>query len=68
MRVDLNISVRPKPSHPQFSTIAPRIGGTKDSQGFGLGTRVEVKNLNSFQAMLAAVDFEYNRQVMAISL
>ena len=29
-----------------------------------LGTKVEVKNMNSFSAMQRAIDFEINRQVV----
>jgi aspartyl-tRNA(Asn)/glutamyl-tRNA(Gln) amidotransferase subunit B len=67
LRVDLNISVRPSRSHPQFNQLDPLIGGTKDSEGRGLGTRVEVKNLNSFQSMLAAINFEFNRQIKTLT-
>ena len=31
-----------------------------------LGTRVEVKNMNSFSAMQRAIDFEFNRQVRSV--
>ncbi|GLC45258.1 hypothetical protein PLESTB_000719600 [Pleodorina starrii] len=44
MRVDVNVSVRPRGS-PVF------------------GTRVEIKNMNSFSNMQKAIDFEIERQV-----
>lgn len=44
MRVDVNVSVRPRGS-PTF------------------GTRVEIKNMNSFSNMQKAIDFEIDRQV-----
>ena len=31
-----------------------------------LGTKVEVKNMNSFAAMQRAIDFEISRQVMLL--
>jgi Asp-tRNA(Asn)/Glu-tRNA(Gln) amidotransferase B subunit len=64
MRVDLNISVRPRLTHPEFAAINSRVGGSRDAQGRGLGDRVEVKNLNSFRAMLAAMNHEFQRQVL----
>jgi Asp-tRNA(Asn)/Glu-tRNA(Gln) amidotransferase B subunit len=63
LRVDLNISVRPKQTHPDFSKLEPFIEGSRDEHGRGLGTRVEVKNLNSLKAMASAIQFEFNRQV-----
>lgn len=65
MRVDLNISIRPRREHPHFNEIEPRIEGTRDADGRGLGARVEVKNLNSLRAMTAAIEFEFSRQVRA---
>ncbi|GIL57448.1 hypothetical protein Vafri_12668 [Volvox africanus] len=44
MRVDVNVSVRPR-----GSTV--------------FGTRVEIKNMNSFSNMQKAIDFEIDRQV-----
>ncbi len=67
LRVDLNISVRPKREHPKFAEINARIAGTKDDEGRGLGTRVEVKNLNSLRSMTAAMKFEFSRQIAEIT-
>ncbi|KAG2492249.1 hypothetical protein HYH03_009491 [Edaphochlamys debaryana] len=47
MRVDVNVSVRPRGS-PVY------------------GTRVEIKNMNSFSNMQKAIDFEIDRQVALI--
>jgi aspartyl-tRNA(Asn)/glutamyl-tRNA(Gln) amidotransferase subunit B len=52
MRVDVNISVRKKD---------PRI--EVRGKPVPLGTRVEVKNINSFGAIRRAIDHEYTRQV-----
>ena len=46
MRVDCNISVRPKGADTQ-------------------GTPVELKNLNSFRAVVKALGYEFRRQVEA---
>ncbi|MBI1974266.1 MAG: Asp-tRNA(Asn)/Glu-tRNA(Gln) amidotransferase subunit GatB [Candidatus Zambryskibacteria bacterium] len=51
MRVEANISV-------QRSDLK-----NSDFQGQTLGTKVEVKNINSFRAVGKAVEFEYKRQI-----
>jgi len=49
MRVEANISLRPQVS--SFKLQVP-----------GLGTKVEIKNLNSFKAVRDAIDYEIERQ------
>lgn len=49
MRVEVNISVQRSDLKENF-------------QGQTLGTKVEVKNINSFRAVGKAIDFEFNRQ------
>ena len=53
-RCDVNVSVRKRPTEP---------GGAEEP----LGTKVEVKNLNSFNAMQRAVDFEAVRQIAILN-
>ncbi|MBW3538287.1 Asp-tRNA(Asn)/Glu-tRNA(Gln) amidotransferase subunit GatB [Candidatus Parcubacteria bacterium] len=51
MRFDVNISVRP------FDSAQGKAGSKQ------LGTRAEIKNLNSFRAVERAAEFEFKRQV-----
>jgi len=57
MRVEANISLRPKDP----KSIARSSGDTQNSS-LGLGTKVEIKNLNSFRAVRKAIDYELRRQ------
>jgi aspartyl-tRNA(Asn)/glutamyl-tRNA(Gln) amidotransferase subunit B len=52
MRVEVNISL----SHPQRG----------EDSNTGLGTKVEIKNLNSFKAVEGAIDYEIRRQEKAL--
>ncbi|MEK7652730.1 MAG: Asp-tRNA(Asn)/Glu-tRNA(Gln) amidotransferase subunit GatB [Patescibacteria group bacterium] len=56
MRVEANISVAPKP---QMNADDTQINADKNK----LGTKVEVKNLNSFRSVGLAIDFEIKRQI-----
>lgn len=49
LRIEVNISLRPKISNSQFPISK-------------LGTKVEIKNINSIKAAAAAADFEIKRQ------
>jgi aspartyl-tRNA(Asn)/glutamyl-tRNA(Gln) amidotransferase subunit B len=53
LRVDVNISIRPQVVH-------------QDGSQSSLGTKVELKNLNSFSAIERAVDHEILRQAMVL--
>jgi len=70
MRVEANISVRPAPDV-EAAFAAGSVGTStmetksqrKDNVGTGaLGTKVEVKNLNSFRAVERAIRYEIDRQ------
>lgn len=58
MRVEANISVAPR------GESDPPKGGGSDSPR--LGTKVEVKNLNSFRSVERAIEFERKRQIELI--
>jgi len=55
LRCDANISLRPAPP-PAGSSTGP----------IPLGAKVEIKNLNSFKAVKAALEFEVSRQAKAL--
>jgi aspartyl-tRNA(Asn)/glutamyl-tRNA(Gln) amidotransferase subunit B len=55
MRVEVNVSVRDKKPR----TASPR--GKQEARG-KLGTKVEIKNINSIKAASAAADYEIERQ------
>lgn len=59
MRLEANISVAKNESNK--SQTFPRMGES-DFQSSRLGTKVEVKNINSFRAMERAVEYEIKRQ------
>ena len=56
MRVEANISVKKTPRSGLGASLRPDLGGN-------LGTKVEVKNLNSFRAAERAIEYEFERQV-----
>ena len=58
MRVEANISVAKG-----FPTLGESEGTPTPSERKPLGTKVEVKNLNSFRAVGKAIEFEFKRQV-----
>jgi aspartyl-tRNA(Asn)/glutamyl-tRNA(Gln) amidotransferase subunit B len=60
MRVEANISVAPLSQGETLTQITPRSHLGK------LGTKTEVKNLNSFRAVEGAVAFEIKRQIAAL--
>ncbi len=65
MRVEVNISVAKDFSTPGCNVAAPLTPGEKKSSTpseLKLGTKVEVKNINSFRAAGKAVEYEYERQ------
>jgi len=53
MRIEVNISLSPKRKPAPYRT---------EGSGAGLGTKVEIKNLNSFRAIERGVDYEIKRQ------
>lgn len=55
MRVEVNISISKRVARASREAGAPDLGKT-------LGTKVEIKNLNSFRVVEKAVDFEVKRQ------
>ena len=58
LRVEANLSLRKKGLNRAFSSVG-RTDSVKESV---LGTKVEIKNLNSFKAVRDAIDFEIKRQ------
>lgn len=58
MRVEANVSIRPV-SSPRKRGSDPRVKLEDDGV---LGTKVEVKNINSFKAVERAIDYEIKRQ------
>ena len=65
MRVEVNISVRPK--HTGLNRSEGSVGRTDSPGESVLGTKVEVKNINSFRFAADSVDFETKRQVAVLS-
>ncbi|MEK7521176.1 MAG: Asp-tRNA(Asn)/Glu-tRNA(Gln) amidotransferase subunit GatB, partial [Patescibacteria group bacterium] len=60
MRLEANVSVRRIPNgHPER---AERVEGSVELPSY----RVELKNINSFRFMVAAVEYEINRQIEAL--
>ncbi len=59
MRIEANISVRPIRSDLEDSDLRSDLSGP-------LGTKVEVKNLNSFRSVERAIAFEIDRQIALI--
>jgi len=59
LRVEANISIRPPIS--KLPACAKALAGRQAPSSI-LGTKVEVKNLNSFKAVRDAVDYEIKRQ------
>ena len=53
MRVEVNVSLSPKGKPAPYRT---------EGSGAGLGTKVEIKNLNSFRAVQRAIEYEIQRQ------
>ena len=53
LRVEVNISLSPKEKLAPYRT---------EGSGAGLGTKVEIKNLNSFRSVERAIDYEIQRQ------
>ena len=53
LRVEVNISLSPKEKLAPYRT---------EGSGAGLGTKVEIKNLNSFRAVEKSIDYEIERQ------
>ena len=65
MRVEANVSVRPngkriEANKSEFVRNSSTFGG--DSSDQTLGTKVEIKNLNSFEAVRGAIEYEFTRQ------
>ncbi|MEK7586629.1 MAG: Asp-tRNA(Asn)/Glu-tRNA(Gln) amidotransferase subunit GatB, partial [Patescibacteria group bacterium] len=61
MRVEANISVKKSVSRTLLKDAPRRV--LDNLLGGNLGTKVEVKNLNSFRAVERAIEFEKNRQI-----
>ena len=59
LRVEANISIRPPSSPPALKL---RRAGKLQAPSSILGTKVEIKNLNSFKAVRDAIDYEIKRQ------
>jgi len=53
MRVEVNVSLSPKGKLAPYRT---------EGSGAGLGTKVEIKNLNSFRSVERAIEYEIKRQ------
>ena len=64
MRVEANISVSKISPHPTSPLAQSKAGGNLKSKI--LGTKVEVKNLNSFRAVERAIAYETDRQIAAL--
>lgn len=62
MRVEANISVTPPPPDALLAHGHNGEFADKASGGSGLGTKVEVKNLNSFRSVERAIEYEVKRQ------
>ena len=61
MRCEANISIAP--SNWQLATSKETEGQKPEARSQRLGTKVEVKNINSFRAVEKAILYEYERQV-----
>lgn len=74
MRVDVNISISPVIARPEGSPPGGRneaIHNEVDRHGSlamtpQLGTRNEIKNMNSISAIMRAIDHEYHRQITVL--
>ncbi|MFH0852027.1 MAG: Asp-tRNA(Asn)/Glu-tRNA(Gln) amidotransferase subunit GatB [bacterium] len=77
MRCEVNISLRPSTSHSERSEESPANAGfipnklgdssvLPQNDGAPLGTKVEIKNLNSFRAVERGIDYEIKRQAEAL--
>ncbi|MCR4277912.1 MAG: Asp-tRNA(Asn)/Glu-tRNA(Gln) amidotransferase subunit GatB [Candidatus Berkelbacteria bacterium] len=60
MRCEANISIAP--SNWQLATSKETEGQKPEARSQKLGTKVEVKNINSFRAVEKAITYEYERQ------
>jgi len=69
MRCEVNISLRRQKSKVKTQKHAPYRPALleKGGAGAGLGTKVEIKNLNSFRAVEKAIEFEIKRQAEALT-
>lgn len=71
MRVEANISLRKIADRRGFGTrtdadIFQRESASSQRQSATLGTKVEIKNLNSFKAVEAALEYEIKRQTQIL--
>ena len=62
LRVEANISLFPQIQNPKGAPRGGRVVGGLESKIQKLGTKVEIKNLNSFRAVEKAIGYEIERQ------
>ncbi len=68
MRIEANISVAPISRKDADETLKVAEGNTNATDRYkGLGVKCEVKNLNSFQSVEDAINFEVNRHIDLIT-
>lgn len=64
MRCEANISVAP--TNPKSQIPSPKQTLNPNNQSPKLGTKVEVKNINSFRSVERAIEYEFERQCKAL--